>query len=358
MRPEGPGRSEGRPQDDDVVAIDEALRRQRGYVMAAGAPVAAMILDAVAGDVAAGGPLADLLPARARFGDFPGIRVMAAVHLLALRRKAPMVALRLPTLGGVAPRSGSERAAFEADVVSLLAGHPDDLLAGLQRTPQTNEPGRAALLRCALSRLDPRLPVRLTELGASAGLNLRADLLPGIAGMEAGPLPAIIERSGCDLDPVDASATSGRDLLTSYVWVDDVHRFERLRHALDVAERVPASVVRQDAASFCAGLELTAATTTVIWHSAMWVYLDASTRAKVLRSIADLGATSTADSTLAHVSWEWPSYDDEPGAPFALVVRRWRGRPDDGVPRLLARGTSHGSSAHLVSAADSGAGAG
>lgn len=328
----------------------DALHRQREYVLVAGAPVAGLVLEAVAADVAVGGPLSGLLPARSRFGDFPGLRVMAAVHLLALEGLAPRVARRLPTAGGVAPRDEGDRSAFRADVVSLLVAHRDALRDSLLQTPQTNEPGRSALLRCALSRLDPLLPVRLYELGASAGLNLRADLLPGLVGLEAGPLPAIVERVGCDRDPVDASTTSGRNRLASYVWVDDVHRFERLRGALAVAEGTPVRLVRRDAGDFCAGIALAAGTTTVVWHSAMWVYLDAQARAQVRRHIDVLGASATADSPLAHISWEWPAAGGDPQAPFCLVMRRWCGTAEDGVPRLLARGTSHGSTAHLVPA--------
>jgi hypothetical protein len=35
-------------------------------------------------------------------------------------------------------------------------------------------------------------------------------------------------------------------------------------------------------------------------------------------------------------------------APFGLVVRRWEGAIDDGTPRLIATGTSHGADAGLV----------
>ncbi len=307
-----------------------------------------LVLEAVADDVEADGPLSALLPGRVRFGDFPGLRVLSAVHLLALERQAPMVALRLPTVGGVAPRSAGEREAFRAEVVSLLVAHPGELRASLARTPQTNEPGRAALLRCALSRLKPGSPVRLHEFGASAGLNLRADLLPGIDGLEAGPLPRIAERVGCDRDPVDVGTAAGRTLLSSYVWVDDVHRFERLGRALDVAQSEPVGLVRQDAAEFCSRIVLAPGTTTVIWHSAVWVYLDDGTRSRVLGHIGRLGASATEDSALAHISWEWPAAHDDPAAPFALVMRRWCGDAADGAPRLIARGTSHGSSAHLV----------
>ena len=332
--------------DDDRVPLVEALAWQREYVTAAGSPTAAEILRAVADDVAAGGLLASLLPATVRFGDLPGLRIMAAVHRLALDRRAPAVALHLPTLGGTPPRSAADRAAFRRDVVDALSRHADELAWSLAHTPQTNETGRAALLRCALSRLDAPA-VRLFEIGASAGLNLRADHLPGDPTLEAGPLPRVVERLGCDLEPVDATTSEGRTLLSSYVWVDDVARFRRLAAALDVADRIPATVTRMDAADFVAGLSVREGAATVLWHSAMWIYLPGRTRQAVRAAVARLGRRATGTAPVHHVSWEWDTTGDDRSG-FLLVSRTWRGEASDGEPRLLATGRSHGRDIVLV----------
>jgi hypothetical protein len=331
----------GRPADDDHIPLVEALIRQRASVLDAGSQVAARILDAIGAAVQEGGPLAPLLPSTVRFGDMAGLRVMATVHRLALERKAPAVALHLPTLGGSAPSPGQQEA-FALAVVAALVDHPEELAVGLAQTPQTNETGRSALLRAALSRLDPFLPVRLNEIGASAGLNLRADHLPGQAALEVGPLPAIIERRGCDLNPVDAATTAGRITLTSYVWVDDVERYELLRQALAVAREVPVELVEQDAGEFVAELALAEGTTTVLWQSAMWLYLPGSTQRRILSALTELGSHATASRQLAHISWEWEPDPDDMTAPFELVMRRWRGGPDDGVAYALVRGHGHG----------------
>jgi len=252
-----------------------------------------------------------------------------------------MVALHLPTLGGRPPAGPAERASFRRAVVAALIQHEDVLRASLQHTPQTNETGRAPLLRMALSRQDPALPVRLREIGASAGLNLRADHLDGLPGLESGPLPEIVDRIGCDRAPVDVSTVEGRLLLSSYVWADDVVRFERLRHALAVADAVPATVVRADAAEFCEQLVLAPSTTTFVWQSAMWIYLPVETRMRVHGALATLGSTAAPSSPLVHCSYEWdPRTDGQPA--FSLVMRTWSGTRDDGRPRLLARGLSHG----------------
>jgi hypothetical protein len=223
------------------VPVDLALRWQISYCT--GSPVAVQILEAVRADVAAGGALASLLPGEVVFSRLVGLRVMAAVHRLALERRAPRIALHLPTLGGTAPSGAAERTVARV-VVEVLTDHPDVLAESRARIPQTNDPGRSGLLRAAMSRLDPSLPVRLRETGTSAGLNLRPDHLPGLAWLEAGPLPPVLDRAGCDRDP-STSARRGRLLLSSYVWVDDVPRFAALAHAFEVASRVPADVLRR-----------------------------------------------------------------------------------------------------------------
>ena len=337
-----------RPADDDVVAIGEALAWQARYCRQAGSPTAASILRAVQDDLSGGGDLVDLIPPAGRFGDLPGLRIMAAVHRLALERRVPRVALYLPTLGGTPPATADQRAEFAAAVVAGLTAYPDQLRHSLSHTPQTNETSRAALLRAALSTLSPQRPIRLFEVGASAGLNLRADQLPGDPALEAGPLPPVVHRVGCDLAPVDPDTQEGRTLLTSYVWVDDLDRFERLRQALLVAARVPAEVQSMDAGAFVDSLALRAGTTTVLWHSAMWVYLPSRVRQRILAGAQRLGRAATRDSTFVHVTWEWDPASVDSDQPFALVLRSWSGAAADGAPVLLARGMSHGRPAALV----------
>ena len=327
--------------------MGDALAWQRQYVEESGAPTAGLILGAVLADLRAGGPLAGLLPPRVRFGDLPGLRVMGAVHRLALDRQAPEVALSLPTVGGRGPDSPSEGAAFARAVVRALLDHQDVLSDYLGRAPQTNEPGRAVPLRCALSRLDPARPVRLFEIGSSAGLNLRADHLPGDPALESGPLPPVVERRGCDLHPVDVTTPEGRALLGSYVWVDDVSRFQRLAAAMAVAQQVPADLEQIAAADFVGGLSPSAGSTTVLWHSAMWIYLSASERLAVDAHLASLGERASAEAPVVHIAWEWDP-TGSPDAAFELTVTRWSGDREDGVPRVLAHGRSHGVGVRLT----------
>ncbi|MCU0273002.1 MAG: DUF2332 domain-containing protein [Acidimicrobiales bacterium] len=330
-----------RPSDDTVLPIDEALDWQADFCRGQDAPVAAAMLDAVRTGRQPGGPLVALLPESVRFGDLVPLRILAALHRLALERQAPGLALHLPTVGGTSPFLARNRSralvALEQAVVAALAAHPEVLADELGRVPQTNEAGRSRALRVALRRM--RGPVRLFELGASAGLNLRADRLPfDPADEEPGPLPEVVERRGCDLSPIDPTTPEGRTRLSSYVWVDHTDRFETLRRALDVARTVPATVEAADAADFAAGLAAVPGTTTVVWHSAVWWYLPEATRAGVLAAVEALGAQAGPDRPVWHVAWEQP----EGSGDFALTVRVWDGTDAAPAQRILATGSPHG----------------
>lgn len=370
-----------RPADDDVVPIELQLTWQQDYCRNAGAPTAALILQAVQDDVENAGICSGLLPGQTRFGDLIGLRIMAAVHLLAIERLAPSVALHAPTLGGIAPDASAnparERIRFRAAVIDAISTHADRVRRSLNQVPQTNEVGRSIPLRIALSQIalsqialsqpessQPscrRSDIRLLELGASAGLNLRADHLPGLADLEAGPMPPITERLGCDLKPIDPATTQGRAQLTSYVWMDDLERFERLRHALDIAARIPARVVQQDAVEFVRGLQLRDGSTTVLWHSLLWIYLSEQSRHEIEREIVRLGSQAHGSRPFWHVSWEWasdPWVTHDAGAAlredgrskdtFQLTVRHWRGSSGDGEHKVLAEGSSHGRAVRLI----------
>jgi hypothetical protein len=163
-----------------------------------------------------------------------------------------------------------------------------------------------------------------------------------LPALEGGPLPTVVERIGGDLHPIDPATTEGRTTLTSYIWGDDVVRYERLRRALDVAAAVPADVRRIEAADLVESIELRPGTTTMLWHSATWVYLPTDTRVRILAAAAELGARATRGAAFAHASWEWHGDDPDPAEAFALVLRTWSGGADDGHPYEIARGASHG----------------
>jgi hypothetical protein len=282
---------------------------------------------------------------------------MGAVHRLVLEGRAPALAPFYPSVGGTA-----DPAAAWPALRALVGDARDALRAGLLRHPQTNEVGRAAALIGGLRQIEAasHRPIRLVELGASAGLNLRADafcveaehgsIAYGSATSAvrltrawAGTLPPpgelrIMERLGCDLAPVDPRTTQGRLTLTSYIWADMVERLERLRGALALAARIPARVLTAGAGEFVDTLVLREGSTLVVWHSVMWQYLDAPERERVLARLDALGAAASPRSGLAHLSLE-PRPGGSLGTRDMLVtLRTW----PDGSERVLGLAPAHG----------------
>lgn len=317
----------------------EAVRAQGEACAALGSPMYAELCARVADDVEAGGPAAEVLAGI----DLPGpdavaLRLLGSVHRLVLERRAGALAAWYPSVGGRWEPEGGW-AAFRAVLVDRGA----EVREGLGNPPQTNEIARGAALVGALARLpDPcRLPVRLHEIGASAGLLLRADRVRyvGDDGSSLGPADAavtvpgawadgsalrpwdvqVVDRRGCDQRPVDATTAEGRTLLASYCWPDQQDRWERLRGALDLARAVPASVERRDAADFVDELDLREGAVTVLWHSVVWQYLPAGTRARLDARIGALSASATAAAPFVHVSLEPRRRDG--GWPFVVRMR-------------------------------------
>jgi hypothetical protein len=346
------------PVPADTTAMVRRLRWQAASCLELGSPLYARLLDHVAADVLDGGPCAVVL---AGHEEDPGpsalaLRLMGAVHRLVLEQRAPALATFYGSVGGTADGEGVWPA-FR----NVVAEHCDKLRGLLDRPPQTNEVGRAASLIGGLLHVVERWPgpVRLFEIGASAGLNLRADRfrVELADGTGLGPVDSpvvladpwlghrppdlalrVVERRGCDTAPVDPTTQEGRLRLMSYVWPDQQARLERLRGALQIASQLPAPVVRQSARDFVTDLRLAPGTTTVVWHSIMWQYLDDRERSDVDARLEDLGDTADRDARLAHLALEprrrTPSSDLE----VLVALRMWPG----GGEQILASARPHG----------------
>ena len=310
-----------------------------------GSPMYGALLRRTAAELGRAGPVARVLEphADATGPAATGLRLLGAVHRLVLDNSARDLARYYPSVGGTWDLEGAWPA-----YVALLDERHDDVTRWMRRPPQTNEVGRAAALTGGLLRLVDAhpLPLRLYELGASAGLNLRADRFHYVgAGGGWGPTdspvqldPAwtgvptpvngrldIVDRVGCDTDPVDVSTAEGRLVLMSYVWPDQPARLDRLCGAFRVAAEVPAAVRQQSAAGLVAGLDLVDGTLTVLWHSVMWQYLDRAERTAVDEGVRRLGSTATERAPFAHVFLEprrrTPAAEHE----FLVVLERWPG---------------------------------
>jgi hypothetical protein len=320
------------------------LRSQGRFCAGSGSPMYGELFELVAGDVEAGGVFAAILSGHE---DDPSrlavpLRLLGGLHRLVLDGRAPALRRWYPSTGG----AWDARDAWP-EILRTAARHDEFLRAALQQPPQTNEVGRSAALIGGLLRLNREFafPVRLFEIGSSAGLNMRADHYHyryergrwGPLGSPVriddawrGALPpdgsvSIVERNGYDIAPIDVTGADGEMTVLSYVWPDQDARLDRLRGAIAVARSVPAGLERRTAADAVAGLSLADGALTVLWHSITWQYLSDDERAAVRDGVEALGAQAGARSPFAHLTLE-PARDG-PGAPIRFLVRarRWPG---------------------------------
>jgi len=334
-----------------------SLRLQGQICAGLGSPMYGDVLDRVAADVDAGGVFAAILSGHENDSGRLAVplRLLGGLHRLALDGRAPGLRGWYPSTGG----QWDAEAAWP-DIALAASDHADRLRAALDQPPQTNEVGRAAALIGGLLILAHRftLPIRLFEIGCSAGLNLRADYYRyrhqvGYWGPTNSPvciddawrgrLPRaaalrIIERHGYDIAPLDATNRDGELTLLSYVWPDQPERLDRLRGAISIARRVPAMLQRRDAVDAVAGLGVASGALTVLWHSIMWQYLSANGQAAVRASIDALGARARTDAPFAHLTLEPQRRTPDAPVEFAVRARCWPGGDDT----LLAVCSPHG----------------
>jgi hypothetical protein len=336
---------------DPIVGL---LRLQRQH-LGATSPLYAAVLDAVIEDVIAGGGCRAVLePHRDDpFGSAVGLRFLAAVHRLVLAGRAPALAAHYPTMGG---RPGGP-AEIGAAFVAAVTTHAEEIGLGVAVPVQTNEPGRSASLLGGFLAVAQatRLPLRVLELGASAGLNLRWDHFGyECAGRRFGPSESplqfrepfagaapdlsvaapVAERRGCDPNPIDPSTGDGRALLRSFVWPDQRERLERLDAAIAVAATVPVTVDRASAGPWLDDrlARPVLGTATVVVHSVMMQYLTEAERTQVHDRLGRAGERAAPRAPLAWLRME-------PAGPIAEVrLTTWPG----GRTRLLATSTFHG----------------
>jgi hypothetical protein len=300
------------------VASSEAsfarrFRRHAAWLVESGrSPLNAAILAGAADDIDAGGSVRELVAGvDAPPGSVPQIRLLSALHELVLAGRAPALAEFYPSAGGTRPPQ---------DVWPAAAGAIDEhfewLRGRLKVTVQTNEPGRSAVLYLALLWLTHvhRRPLRLLEIGASAGVNLLCDRFcylddgrplgdpespvrfeqPWVPGPPIDLAAAedqldLVARAGCDLAPLNPARAEDRLRLLSYMWPDEHWRVERARVALELAGRSPVRVAREPASSWLAarlGDDANGALT-VVWHSVVRQYVPDAEWAAVEAAIRD-----------------------------------------------------------------------
>jgi hypothetical protein len=344
------------PAAPRAAALFESFDKQLGWCRELGSPFMVHLLgcsvrllqrDAVARALLDHpDPLSGLLP----------LRWAAALHDLALQGKAPWAAL------WAEPGSAGDEA-LDAALSAAVAHEREHLASYLAHAPQTNEVQRSAALLPGLLMVAQAVhqPLRLIELGASAGLNLWCDRWfhdmgawhwgdaaspVRLSGQWRGSVPVlpealnIVARAGCDLAPIDLHDAAQRRRLQAYVWADQAARLVRLQAALQAAAELHARhalVIESSNALVFAERQLAqpqVGQTQVIMHSIFWRYLDESTRAALQATIVSAGQRATVDAPLAWLNMEQP----QPDAQAELRCRLWPG----GADTLLARVHPHG----------------
>ncbi len=351
----------------DIAAMVRAFEIQSGVCAGFGSPFSAAILDRAARDIESKGPLAGLLgpwhglSTRALVSEAIPLRWLGCAHDLVLSGEDPAVAKSYPT----PDRLGDADAAWFALREAMIA-RPVRFAAFMSHEPQTNEVRRSACLLTGFLTVakEAGLPLRLFEIGASAGLNQLWDRYHydlGEAGAwgdpaspvqldaawTGGPPPlqtpaSVISRTACDRKPVDIRDPIARRRLAAYMWAGQFERIARLEAALAMALAADIRVEAEDAVSWTARRAAPAeGAATVLFHSIFWQYLPAEAQATLTAAVEELGARASVTAPFAWLRMEPPPTNL---ANVQLRLTLWPGGED----RLLAHVHPHGASVDWV----------
>jgi hypothetical protein len=338
--------------EDD--ALQAAFHAQVDWCRRLDAPFSAALLEWLAADRRAGGPVHALLP------GWPGDPVADLVPLrLAGGLHALVLSGRHPVLAAAYPPAAFDAAAIGRPLRAVLATEGGHLRGFLASAPQTNETLRSAVLLGGYAEVARRtgLPLALREIGASAGLNLLWDRFAYHLGTQrwgdpaspvqlvcdwrgnAPALPATIavaDRRANDLAPIDPADPGAALRLRAYVWPDQPERAARLAGALQLARPSPPRVDAGDAADWVER-ELavpTAGSAKVLVHSIVWQYLPSTARRRIEAALEAAGARADAGAPLAWLRMEFFAAD----RPAELRLRLWPGSAEQRLAQVHPHG--------------------
>lgn len=273
------------------------------------------------------GPAAESVP----------LRVCGALHALRLADRAGLAALY--------PPNTPDDAALWAGIAHAFETEADFINTFIDSAPQTNEVRRSISLICAAHWLTTRhdLPIRTSELGASAGINLNWDRYalstpegilgppePALTfhpewtgGVPAGPRPDVISKQGVDLNPV-----TDTERLKAYLWPDQPERMTLTEAALAAG---PRDVAAGDAVDWLATrMGPQPGTTHLIYSTVAWQYFPPERQASGTALIEAAGAKATPDAPLA-----WFGMENDRGSPgAAMTLRLWPGDETHALGRI------------------------
>ncbi len=340
---------------DSGTDIRAAFREQARACRELGSPFTSRVCELLAARLQAGDPVSDqLLQWRAtRSSSQPliALRVTGALHGLVLEELCTSLANVYP------PAEASDDLLWRCIADAMLT-HAPYILDRLTSAPQTNEVRRAAILLPGFLTITERtgLPLSLSEIGASAGLNLLWDRFGytlgeltwgnNVSPVQLAPVwhgSAVVngalevhERSGCDLNPINVDVREDRLRLLSYIWPDQTDRFERTRAAIDLVREAG---IRVEAADVLTWLPTRLSrdwtgSTHIIYHTIVWQYFPEAVQRAAQQMIRQAGERASPSAPLAWLRFE--ADDVTPGA--GLLLTLWPG----GIEKQIARADFHG----------------
>lgn len=341
-------------------AIAAAFARQADFCRLFAAPHTAAVCEAaaLAFDTSSAAGRAVINWTGEPMADALMMRVTGGCNALVRSGRVPgLAALYPPAVLADVPDLACAIAAVLADPAL-----DQELLGWLSGPPQTNEVARSGVLMPGLMVIAAatRLPLRLFELGCSAGLNLNLDrfsydlggVVTGAAasGVRISPnwqgLPPpeagiiITSRRGVDISPLDISDAAVRDRLMAYVWPDQPDRVARAAAAIALAQAWVPPIDAGDAADWTeAQVTPTPGSVAVVFHSIAFQYFPPATKARIAAHLAAVGQAATDAAPLAWLRYEM----DDPSAPHLPTLRLTLWQGGDPAERLLARAHPHGS---------------
>ena len=270
---------------------------------------------------------------RSASGASVPLRLAGGLHILVLSNKDPGLKSVYP------PNTPSDDALWAA-VQNALRKHSKFLLEFIKLPPQTNEIRRSIVMIAASHLLAQRfeLPMVVSELGASGGLNLlfdRYQLTIGNAKFGAsspiltldpdwrGLLPPntpfeVTHKAGVDLSPLDPTQEKDHLRLLAYSWPDQSDRIERLKSAAphqttkvdkeDVADWLPRRLTYHPKGHLH-----------LVYNTIAWQYFPASVQHSCTKALEQAGARASITSPLAHLAME-ADEKNEGGAAITLQI--------------------------------------
>jgi hypothetical protein len=305
----------------------------------------------------------------------PALLASAAISFLVRRdRPAP--------LAGYFPEPGGPQPAFDAGFFpaaeAFVSSRLDDIAAVCHgRRYQMNEVARCTQIALGLAATasSPGEPVALVDLGTGAGFGLHLDRYRYRAGPRRfgaaaaalalscdvrGPrlppqagLPAIAERAGIDVHPIDVRDAAARSWLRACA-PPEASALARLDAAIETARQHPATVIAGDAVEVLPGVlgRLPPGRSVIVADAYMAVFLPPARRADLAAALAAAGRARPVtwlslnplvplgpagrDSVQGLPLPGWLVRDYQQHGVFAVLgARTFHGRADSG--RVLAR---------------------